>query len=223
MASFKFEKAIVVGVGPTVNVTESFKKRELIISIDNDGQYPQKISIEAVQDKCNDQNLNEVRPGDEVTVDINIRGNEWFDQKNNVTKYFNQLVYWKMAINRTTAGNNTQQNQANFVPQGQQAAYPPQQGYGQPQPGYAQGPPGQPMYAPQGQPQQQQQYGQQAPQQQGYQAPTQAPGYVQGPPAQTQQTQMQPQPVQQQQQQWPDPNQQQPGYTNLPPINDLPF
>lgn len=196
MASYKFEKAIVVGVGPTIDVTASFKKRELVISIDNDGQYPQKISIEAVQDKCNDQNLNEVRPGDEVSVDVNFRGNEWFDQKNNVTKYFNQLVYWKMSINRTSAGNNTQQNQPNFIPQGQQGFPHGQQAYGQPQQQQFGNPPAQ----------QQQQFGQ----------PNQ---FQQGPPQQQAQFGQQPAPVAPPAPVW-DP---QSGQWIMPPINDLPF
>lgn len=209
MASFKFEKAIVVGVGPIQEVSQSFKKRELIISIDNDGQYPQKISIEAVQDKCNDQNLNEVRIGDEVTVDINIRGNEWFDQSKNITKYFNQLVYWKMSINRTSAGNNTQQNQQNFQPQGQQGYQ--QHAYGQPQQQF-----GNP-------PAQQQQFGNQPQQQQFQQAP---PAQQFGQPNQQFGQPVQGgQPVHFDQQgnfQQGQP-QQQAGYTNLPPVDGLPF
>lgn len=194
MASFAIEKAIVVGVGPIQQVSASFQKRELVVTIDNDTQYPQTISIEAAQDKCNDQNLNEVRQGDEVTVHINLRGNSWNDPKTGQTRVFNSLQYWKMSINRTTAGNFTQPNQANFVPQGQ--------------PQYQQ----QQYQQPQGQPAQQQQYQQPAPQQQqfaqpnpNYAPPSQAPQYA--PPAQQQQTQMQPQP----------------GYTNLPQPSDLPF
>lgn len=100
-------KGIVKRISQTEQVSDSFRKRELVLEIDLETQYPQLIQIEAAQDKCDDQNLNEVRPGDEVTVSFNFRGRAWNDPKKNKEVVFNTLQYWKLSINRTSAGNNT--------------------------------------------------------------------------------------------------------------------
>lgn len=102
MASFKLEKAEVLRVGKIENISESFRKRELILKTDTESQYPQTIKIEAVQAKCDDQQLNEVRPGDIVTVDFNLNGRE-STGKDGQPIVFNTLSLWKISINQTTA------------------------------------------------------------------------------------------------------------------------
>ena len=102
MASFKLEKAEVLRVGTTENVTESFRKRELILKTDTESQYPQIIKIEAVQAKCDDQQLNEVRPGDIVSVDFNLNGRE-STGKDGKLIVFNTLQLWKLSITQTSA------------------------------------------------------------------------------------------------------------------------
>ena len=72
----------------TQNVTASFKKRELVVTTDE--QYPQHIQIEFAQDKCDV--LNGYKVGDSVDVSINLRGREWTNPQGEV-KYFNQIQY----------------------------------------------------------------------------------------------------------------------------------
>lgn len=107
MASFKLEKAEVLRVGTTENVTESFRKRELILKTDTESQYPQIIKIEAVQAKCDDQQLNEVRPGDIVSVDFNLNGRE-STGKDGKLIVFNTLQLWKLSITQTSAASQPQ-------------------------------------------------------------------------------------------------------------------
>lgn len=113
-------KGIVHFIGQTQQVSDSFRKRELVLEIDQDTQYPQHILIEAAQDKCDDQNLNEIRKGDEVTVSFNYRGRIWNDPKTQQDRYFNTLQYWKLSINKTAATPNinqaAQQQAANTPP-----------------------------------------------------------------------------------------------------------
>lgn len=78
-------------VKETVAVTDSFRKRELIITTNE--QYPQDISIEFAQDKTDV--LNGYSKGDDVTVGINIRGREWINPEG-VAKYFNSIQGWKI-------------------------------------------------------------------------------------------------------------------------------
>ena len=72
-------------------VTATFKKRELVVTTDE--QYPQHILIEFTQDKCD--LLNSYNIGDNVKVGINLRGREWVNPQGE-TKYFNQITGWKL-------------------------------------------------------------------------------------------------------------------------------
>ncbi len=81
----------------TQNVTASFKKRELVVTTDE--QYPQQILIEFAQDKCD--LLNGYKVGDSVDVSINLRGREWINPQGEV-KYFNQIQGWR--IQKADAG-----------------------------------------------------------------------------------------------------------------------
>jgi len=75
----------------TQNVTASFKKRELVVTTDE--QYPQHIQIEFAQDKCDV--LNGYKVGDSVDVSINLRGRQWTNPQGEV-KYFNQIQGWRI-------------------------------------------------------------------------------------------------------------------------------
>lgn len=72
-------------------VSASFKKRELVVATEE--QYPQFISINFVQDKCD--LLNNYKVGDAVKVSINLRGREWTNPQGE-TKYFNDIQGWRI-------------------------------------------------------------------------------------------------------------------------------
>jgi single-stranded DNA-binding protein len=72
-------------------VSASFKKRELVVATEE--QYPQFISINFVQDKCD--LLNNYNVGDAVKVSINLRGREWVNPQGE-TKYFNDIQGWRV-------------------------------------------------------------------------------------------------------------------------------
>lgn len=75
----------------TQEVSASFKKRELVVTTDE--QYPQDILIEFAQDKCDI--LNNYNVGQNVKVSINLRGREWTNPQGEV-KYFNQIQGWRI-------------------------------------------------------------------------------------------------------------------------------
>ena len=66
-----------------------FTKREMVVIVE-DGKYPQEINLEFVQDKV--ALLDELQPGQEVTVTFDIRGREYKG------RYFNNLQGWKVEI-----------------------------------------------------------------------------------------------------------------------------
>ena len=80
---------------PTQQVTETFKKRELIVEYAENPQYPEFIKFEALQDKVNW--FDNVKVGDQVEVFFNLRGRPWTD-KTGKTAYFNTLVVWRINI-----------------------------------------------------------------------------------------------------------------------------
>lgn len=81
----------VRSVGPTQRVSASFKKRELVVSTEE--QYPQHILIEFTQDKCD--LLNNLQVGQQVNISINLRGREWVNPQGE-TKYFNSIQGWQI-------------------------------------------------------------------------------------------------------------------------------
>ena len=85
-------------INEAVQVSASFKKRELVVTTDE--QYPQHILIEFNQDKCD--LLNNYKVGQEVKVDINLRGREWINPQGEA-KYFNQIQGWRISKTENVA------------------------------------------------------------------------------------------------------------------------
>ena len=94
----------------TQNITASFKKREFVVTTQE--QYPQDILIELTQDKTDV--LNAYKPGDEVKVSINIRGREWINPEG-VARYFNTIQAWRIE-NMANAAAQAPQGYDNFAP-----------------------------------------------------------------------------------------------------------
>ena len=92
-------KGKVHEVGATQQVSETFKKRDLIVEYAENPTYPEYIRFEALQDKTG--LLDTFKAGDEVEVFFNLRGRPWTD-KSGKTSYFNSLVIWR--INAVAAG-----------------------------------------------------------------------------------------------------------------------
>jgi len=78
-------------INPTKEVSDTFKKRELVVTTEE--QYPQHILIDFIQDKC--AILDSYKVGDSVSVSINVRGKEYTNKKGEIG-YFNQLQGWKI-------------------------------------------------------------------------------------------------------------------------------
>jgi len=92
-------KAKVHEVGATQQVSETFKKRDIIVEYAENPTYPEYIRFELLQDKC--PLADSLKAGDEVEVFFNLRGRPWTD-KTGKTSYFNSLVIWRLNV---VAGN----------------------------------------------------------------------------------------------------------------------
>lgn len=72
---------------PTESKSASFQAREFVLEVP-DGNYPQLIKFQAVQDRC--AMLDEYREGDAVKVSFDLRGREWNG------KYLTNLNAWRI-------------------------------------------------------------------------------------------------------------------------------
>ncbi len=84
-------EGIIKKIGEEQQITNTFKKRELVITTEE--QYPQHLMLEFVQDKTS--LLDSFQEGDKVTVGINLRGREWTSPQGEV-KYFNTIQGWRI-------------------------------------------------------------------------------------------------------------------------------
>ena len=81
-------------IGETETFPSGFTKRLLVV--ESEGEYPQKIPMEFVKEKTSI--LDNYKVGDKVTVDINLRGNEYQE------KFYLSAQGWKI---EKSEGSNT--------------------------------------------------------------------------------------------------------------------
>lgn len=86
-------KGKLIFKGDVQQVSASFKKQEFVV--ETDGQYPQKILIQATQERTD--LLNGINVGQGVEVSYNLRGREWTNPQGEV-KYFNSIELWKIDV-----------------------------------------------------------------------------------------------------------------------------
>jgi hypothetical protein len=72
---------------PTESKSDKFQAREFVLEVP-DGNYPQLIKFQAVQDRCSI--LDNFREGDSVKVSFDLRGREWNG------KYLTNLNAWRI-------------------------------------------------------------------------------------------------------------------------------
>ena len=83
----------VKAVMDVMKFDSGFTKREFVVTTDDD-RYPQAIKFECVKDRC--ALLNEIQPGQRVTVAFDLRGNEYKG------RYFVSLSAWKIQAAEAT-------------------------------------------------------------------------------------------------------------------------
>ena len=71
----------------TESKTEEFQAREFVIEVP-DGNYPQMVKFQLVQDKCS--LIDAYNEGDTLRVHFDLRGREWNG------KYFTNLQAWRI-------------------------------------------------------------------------------------------------------------------------------
>lgn len=98
-------------------VSEKFRKREFVLEV-QEGQYPEQIKFQMVQDKT--ALIDPYKVGDEVKVTFNLRGRGF--NKNGQMLYFTNLEAWRI---EAAAGGGGGGQQGGFGGGQQQAAPAP--------------------------------------------------------------------------------------------------
>lgn len=86
-------KGIVKLVVETEHVSDKFKKRDLVVTTQE--QYPQHILIQFVQDAVS--KLDGIIEGQEVEVGVNLKGRQWQSPQGEV-RYFNTIQGWRIDV-----------------------------------------------------------------------------------------------------------------------------
>ncbi|NGM60730.1 DUF3127 domain-containing protein [Sphingobacterium sp. SGG-5] len=87
-------------IGAVQQVTDTFKKRDLIVAYAENPQFVEYIRFEATQDRVNI--FDNLTIGEDIEVSFNLRGRPWTN-KEGVTTYFNSLVAWRVTKLANTA------------------------------------------------------------------------------------------------------------------------
>ena len=98
-------------------VSEEFRKREFVLEV-QDGQYPEHIKFQMVQDKTS--LIDPFKMGDEVKVTFNLRGRGF--NKNGQMLYFTNLEAWR--IEPATGGGAAPQGGGGYQQAAPRAAAP---------------------------------------------------------------------------------------------------
>lgn len=80
----------VVEVTETKQISEKFKKREIVI--ETDGRYPQLVQFVFAQEKTS--LLDDVQIGQNAEIFFNVRGRKWKD------RYFVELSGWRIVAEK---------------------------------------------------------------------------------------------------------------------------
>ena len=83
----------IIKIGETQQKSQTFRVRQFVLQ--TEGQYPQKLAIQFVND--NTTKLDDYQLGDQATVGVNIRGTEYADRSTGEMKYFVNLSAWRIA------------------------------------------------------------------------------------------------------------------------------
>src|SRR4051812_19662503 len=95
----------IIELKETQQVSEAFRKRNFIVEYVENVQYPEFISFELVQDKC--EILDSFQLGQNVEVSFNLRGRKWTAPTGEI-KYFNSLQAWRIEPASATGEASTQ-------------------------------------------------------------------------------------------------------------------
>lgn len=109
-------KGRVYNIGYVQQVSDSFKKRDIVLEYADNPNFPELVSFQSTQDKVS--LFDNLSVGDEVEISWNLRGREWVN-KEGVKVFFNTLQAWRVqklaegSVATPTPANNIAEQAAN--------------------------------------------------------------------------------------------------------------
>ena len=91
----------LIEIQETQQVSDTFKKRGFVIEYAENPQYPEYVSFELIQDRCD--LLDGFQQDQNVEVSFNLKGRKWVNPEG-VTKYFNTLQAWRIEATPQQSG-----------------------------------------------------------------------------------------------------------------------
>tara|TARA_Y100001938_G_C8074592_1_gene425205 strand:+ start:659 stop:967 length:309 start_codon:yes stop_codon:yes gene_type:complete len=88
-------KGIIQSIGDVVNFKDSFNKQSIIVKTNE--EYSQIFEVQFIKEKIS--YLDDVKVGDNITVNVNVNGREWENPDTGIMKYFVSLNAWKLEVN----------------------------------------------------------------------------------------------------------------------------
>ena len=82
----------LIEIYPTQEINDRFKKREFVVEVGENAQYPNYAKFQLVQNKCED--INAFKVGDMVKISFDIRGGKW--EKDGRVNYITNLQAWRI-------------------------------------------------------------------------------------------------------------------------------
>lgn len=101
-------------------VSERFKKRDFVLTVEPGSPYPQHVSFQLVQDKVS--LIDNYNIGDEIKVLFNLKGREWVSPQGE-TKYFNTIDAWR--IEKVGSGQSSAPSNNHSQPTSMETGAPP--------------------------------------------------------------------------------------------------
>lgn len=77
-------------------ITDTFRKTNVIVQTEHDTNYPQEVSVECHNDNIDKLKSCGAKAGDIVSIDINLRGRK-YSKEGQPDRWFNTLVLWKIS------------------------------------------------------------------------------------------------------------------------------
>jgi len=108
----------LIEIFDTNPVTDTFKKREFVVEMGNNLQYPETVLFQLVHDKCD--LLDGYKKDGQVLVSFDLKGRKWQSPKGEI-KYFNSLQAWRIS----KKSNNSQNDGPPDFPEAPFDAAPP--------------------------------------------------------------------------------------------------
>lgn len=93
----------LIEIFDTKKVTDTFQKREFVVELGNNPNYPETVLFQLVQDKCS--LLDGYSVNDSVKVSFDLKGRKWKSPQGEL-KYFNSLQAWRVSKAGGAEGNN---------------------------------------------------------------------------------------------------------------------